>query len=88
MDSGSAAHRPLVYRRRCLPALDVRLHRTTPNGHTKLANLYDISSDYTFKHGLSLGLYFGWAQGGDVIKSIYPANSNGILGFTELNYRF
>jgi hypothetical protein len=58
------------------------------NGHTKLANLYDISSDYAFKHGLSLGLYFGWAQGGDVIKSIYSANSNGALGFTELNYRF
>jgi len=57
-------------------------------GHTKLANLYDISSDYNFKHGLSLGLYFGWAQGGQVIKNIYPTNANGALGFTELNYRF
>ena len=58
------------------------------NGHTKLANLYDVSSDYAFKHGLSLGLYFGWAQGGQVIKSIFPTNANGALGFTELNYRF
>ena len=54
----------------------------------KLANLYDISGDYNFKHGISLGLYFGWAQGGQVIKAIYPANSNGALGFTEFNYRF
>jgi hypothetical protein len=58
------------------------------NGASKLANLYDISGDYNFKHGISLGLYFGWAQGGQVIKAIYPTNSNGALGFTEFNYRF
>jgi hypothetical protein len=58
------------------------------NGATKLANLYDISGDYKWKHGISLGLYFGYAQGGPVIKSIYPANANGALGYTELNYRF
>lgn len=58
------------------------------NGATKLANLYDISSDYTWKHGISLGLYFGYAKGGQVIKAIYPQNPNGALGFTELNYRF
>ena len=58
------------------------------NGANHLANLYDISSDYTWRHGISLGLYFGYAQGGPVIKKIYPANSNGALGFTELNYRF
>ena len=40
------------------------------------------------KHGLAIGLYFGYAQGGQVIKSIYPTNANGALGFTELNYRF
>jgi Alginate export len=58
------------------------------NGGTKLANLYDISADYSWKNGISLGLYFGWAQGGDVIKAIYPADANGALGFTEFNYRF
>jgi hypothetical protein len=58
------------------------------NGASKLANLYDISGDYNWRHGISVGLYFGWAQGGQVIKSIYPANSNGALGFTEFNYRF
>jgi Alginate export len=58
------------------------------NGGTKLANLYDISGDYTWRHGLSLGLYFGYAQGGEVIKAIYPKNPNGALGYTEVNYRF
>jgi hypothetical protein len=57
-------------------------------GNTKLANLYDISADYNWRHGISLGLYFGYAIGGSVIKSIYPANSNGALGYTELNYHF
>jgi hypothetical protein len=57
-------------------------------GASKLANLYDISGDYKWRHGISLGLYFGYAQGGKVIKSIYPANSNGALGYTELNYHF
>jgi Alginate export len=58
------------------------------NGHTGLATLYDISGDYNFKHGISLGLYFGYAVGGPVIKSIYPKDSNGALGYTEFNYHF
>jgi hypothetical protein len=58
------------------------------NGHTKLANLYDMSADYKFGHGVSATLYFGWAQGGQVIKSIFPADSNGALGYVELNYKF
>jgi hypothetical protein len=58
------------------------------NGANHLATLYDISGDYTWKHGFSFGLYFGYAVGGDVIKKIYPVNSDGALGFTELNYRF
>jgi hypothetical protein len=58
------------------------------NGSTALATLYDISGDYKLKHGVSFGLYFGYAVGGDVIKKIYPTNSNGALGYSELNYRF
>ena len=58
------------------------------NGHTGLATLYDISGDYNWKHGVSIGLYFGYAVGGPVIKAIYPQNGNGALGYTELNYRF
>ena len=58
------------------------------NGNSYLATLYDISGDYKWKYGLSLGLYFGYAVGGGVIKSIYTVNSNGALGFAEVNYRF
>ena len=58
------------------------------NGNTGLATLYDISSDYKWRYGISIGLYFGYAQGGPVIKKIYPANGDGALGFTELTYRF
>jgi Alginate export len=58
------------------------------NGATSLATLYDISGDYKWKHGVSVGLYFGYAVGGEVIKKIYPLNADGALGFTELNYRF
>jgi alginate export protein len=58
------------------------------NGATSLATLYDISGDYKWKHGVSVGLYFGYAVGGEVIKKIYPLNADGALGYTELNYRF
>jgi len=58
------------------------------NAATALANLYDISGDFKLRHGLSLGLYFGWAQGRQVIKSLFPENSNGALGYTEVNYHF
>jgi hypothetical protein len=58
------------------------------NGSSSLARLYDISADYKWKHGFSFGLYFGYAQGGDVIKKIYTVNANGALGYSELNYRF
>ena len=57
------------------------------NGKTGLANLYDSSLDYAFNRVASIGFYYGYAQGGDVIKSIYK-NANGQLGFIELNYRF
>lgn len=58
------------------------------NGSSSLATLYDTSVDYKWKHGISFGLYFGYAVGGDVIKKIYPVNANGVLGYVELNYRF
>jgi hypothetical protein len=57
-------------------------------GDRYLATLYDISGDYKWKYGLSLGLYFGYAVGGGVIKNIYTVNSNGALGFAEVNYHF
>lgn len=58
------------------------------NNAAGLANLYDISVDYKWTHGVSLGFYFGYAQGHRVIESIYPGESNGMLGFVEMNYHF
>jgi hypothetical protein len=49
---------------------------------------YNMSADYKFTHGVTLGLYFCYAEGRAVIEKIYPGNSNGLLGFTEVNYRF
>jgi hypothetical protein len=57
------------------------------NGKSDFANLYDASLDYAFNKAASIGFYYGYAQGGDVIKAIYK-NPNGNLGFIELNYRF
>jgi len=62
--------------------------RPSIGGKTKLANLYDISGDYNWKHGLSFTLYFGYAVGGSVIKAIYPTNANGALGYAETNWHF
>lgn len=57
------------------------------NGKTDLANLYDAGWNYTFTRSTSIGLYYGYAQGGAVIKSIYK-NVDGQLGFIELDYQF
>jgi hypothetical protein len=63
------------------------------NGATFLARLYDTSADFQLTQAISFGLYFGYAQGGDVIKRIFTANgaqgpSNGSLGFIEASYQF
>jgi hypothetical protein len=56
-------------------------------GKTDLANLYDASLDYAFNRAASIGFYFGYAQGGDVVKAIYK-DPDSPYGFIELNYRF
>ena len=58
------------------------------NGATGLATLYDISADYQWTRGLATGLYFGYARGGAVVEHIFPGDSNGTLGFIEVNYHF
>jgi hypothetical protein len=74
--SGGGAFQPWTFGYRGRPS----------NGQTGLATLYDISADYNWKHGISVGLYFGYAVGGPVIKKIYPNDPNGTLGYTEFNY--
>jgi hypothetical protein len=57
------------------------------NGKTDLANLYDGSLDYAFNRAASIGFYYGYAQGGDVIKAIYK-HQDSPYGFIEVDYRF
>lgn len=49
---------------------------------------YDASVDCNLSPHASLGVYYGYADGKSVIRNIYPHDSNGQLGFLELNYRF
>ncbi len=49
-------------------------------GNNSLGNLFDISLDYNLSSQQTLSLYFGHAQGGDVIDTIYAGN--------KLNYAF
>lgn len=57
-------------------------------GARSLANLYDISTDWTMNAHVAATFYFGFAQGHAVTKSIYPRGKNGHLGYLELNYKF
>jgi hypothetical protein len=58
------------------------------NGATGLATLYDVSWDYQLTRAFSLGLYYGYARGGEVIQKIFPVDHNAKMGFVEANYRF
>lgn len=53
-----------------------------------LANLYDLSADVTWNTHVAVTLYYGFAQGHSVVRSIYPRESSGHLGYLELSYRF
>ena len=58
-----------------------------------LARVYDTSADFQMNRAVSLGLYFGYAQGGPVIQRIFAGassheDSNSPFGFIEVNYRF
>jgi hypothetical protein len=76
--SGGGAYQPWTFGYTGRPA----------HGATDLGMLYDTSADYQWTKSFSLGLYFGYVQGGKVIEQIYPANSDAKFGFIELNYKF
>jgi hypothetical protein len=42
------------------------------NGSRSLANVLDISADYRITHSFSATLYYGYAWGKSVVRSIYP----------------
>jgi hypothetical protein len=58
------------------------------NGHSGLATLYDISADWMVSAHFALAGYYGYANGKDVMRSIYPQGKNGSLGYLELTFRF
>ena len=57
-------------------------------GHKGLATLYDASVDWNVNARVTLSGYFGYAAGGDVVRSIYPRDKNGSFGYVEATYRF
>jgi hypothetical protein len=57
-------------------------------GARSLATLYDSSIDLQVSSRVSLGLYYGYADGKSVIQHIYPHGPDGQMGFLEATYRF
>jgi hypothetical protein len=60
----------------------------TSNGHTDLATLYDLSGDFVINSHVNVGLYYGYAHSGEVVKAIYSSASALHLGFAEWLIRF
>lgn len=58
------------------------------NGGRGLANLYDLSADYTVNPHLTLSGYIGYAAGHSVIRAIYPKDSKGMFAYLEILTRF
>ncbi|MGA3028748.1 MAG: alginate export family protein [Bryobacteraceae bacterium] len=58
------------------------------NGLTGLADIYDTGGDFQLNRALALGLYFGYAQGGPVIRKIFPSGADSKFGYIEMNYNF
>jgi hypothetical protein len=56
-------------------------------GNSGLADMFDLSVDYTVSRRTSATLYAGWAAGGGVVESIYPAGKNASLVYLELNQK-
>ena len=57
-------------------------------GHSKLANVWDLSVDYKIARDLGVTFYYASAWGSDVISHIYPKGANGQFGYVELNTSF
>ncbi|MBI2150125.1 MAG: alginate export family protein [Acidobacteria bacterium] len=57
-------------------------------GARSLANLYDAQLDYRLSPAVSIGGYFGFAQGLSVVRAIYPGGQNGRFGYVDMTFRF
>lgn len=58
------------------------------NGESNLAKLWDASLEYRPSPHWTFTGYYAHAWGGEVIKRIYPANSNSNFGYAEVEFRF
>lgn len=57
-------------------------------GHRGLANVFDLSADYTFSPRSSIGVYVARALGKGAIENTYTVNKNANFGFIEYTNRF
>lgn len=57
-------------------------------GHTSLASLADISSDWQATPHFNLNLYYGHGWGKSVVRAIYPTGSNIQFGYVEAIYHW
>lgn len=72
-------------------AFDSKVFGFTPrpgNGHTSLASVWDISSDWQTSSHFNFNLYYGYGWGKTVVRAIYPTGPNIQLGYAELIYRW
>ncbi|MGA7523304.1 MAG: alginate export family protein [Acidobacteriaceae bacterium] len=54
------------------------------NGHTSLASVADISSDWQTASHLAVSLYYGHGWGKQVVSAIYPTGTNIQFAYAEL----
>lgn len=57
-------------------------------GARRLANLYDVSADYTVNGNWALSAYLGYTDGRAVVRSIYPAGDNTTFGYLESTWKW
>jgi len=58
------------------------------NGHTSLASVADISSDWQATKNVAFNAYYGYGWGKSVVGAIYPSNKNIQLGYVEFIFRW
>jgi len=58
------------------------------NGHTSLASVPDISTDWQTTKNISINFYYAYAQGKSVVAAIYPSDRNMQFGYVEFIYHW
>lgn len=58
------------------------------NGARRLANLYDVTVDFTVNAHWALNAYLGFTDGRAVVAAIYPKGNNATFGYLESTWRW